>query len=156
MKVRFTVTGTEPITLTEMKNYLRVDYSDDDDLITSLITAAREVIEKYCGISIVEKTVNLVWPAYEPILQVPYGPVQSYTTLTIDDEDVDEPEDNTLREDAGELVMEYVAGYDTVPQAIISAIKELTAIYYGNRGTHVEMPKHLKIILEIYNRNLFL
>ena len=30
------------VTLDEMKNYLRVDYSGDDDLITALITAAQK------------------------------------------------------------------------------------------------------------------
>ena len=31
------------VTLDEMKNYLRVDYEDDDALITSLITSAEKI-----------------------------------------------------------------------------------------------------------------
>ena len=32
------------VSLEEMKTYLRVDYSDDDDLISSLITTAEELV----------------------------------------------------------------------------------------------------------------
>ena len=42
-----TPAASEPITLTEAKNFLRVDGSDDDALITALISAAREMCEQY-------------------------------------------------------------------------------------------------------------
>lgn len=51
--VRQEVTGVEPITLAEMKQHLRVDFTDDDDLISSLITAAREHAETVTGRSLV-------------------------------------------------------------------------------------------------------
>lgn len=38
---------TEPITLNDAKLYLRVDSDDDNDLIRSLITAAREYAEGF-------------------------------------------------------------------------------------------------------------
>lgn len=37
--------ATEPISLSDMKSYLRVDYTDDDSLISTLISAARERAE---------------------------------------------------------------------------------------------------------------
>lgn len=37
----------EPLTLTETKNFLRVSITDDDSLISTLITAAREACESY-------------------------------------------------------------------------------------------------------------
>lgn len=45
----------EPISLDEAKNFCRVDIDDDDDLIGSLIIGAREVCEKYCRRSFVQK-----------------------------------------------------------------------------------------------------
>ena len=41
--------ATEPIDVVTMKNYLRVDISDDDDLIGSLISVARERAEDMTG-----------------------------------------------------------------------------------------------------------
>ncbi len=41
--------ANEPILLTDMKTYLRVDFTDDDDLITALISAARERAEDLTG-----------------------------------------------------------------------------------------------------------
>jgi uncharacterized phiE125 gp8 family phage protein len=41
--------AAEPVTLAQAKLYLRVDFDDDDTLITALITAAREYCEKYTG-----------------------------------------------------------------------------------------------------------
>lgn len=41
--------ASEPILLVDMKNYLRVDTSDDDDLIETLISTARERAEDLTG-----------------------------------------------------------------------------------------------------------
>nr|MBP6771228.1 head-tail connector protein [Reyranella sp.] len=41
-----TAPAIEPITLTEAKLHCKVDLSTDDDLITALIVAAREEIER--------------------------------------------------------------------------------------------------------------
>ena len=41
--------ASEPVLLIDMKSYLRVDFTDDDDLITTLISAARERAEDVTG-----------------------------------------------------------------------------------------------------------
>jgi hypothetical protein len=45
----------EPVALDDMKNYLRVEIDDDDALITSLITAAREACEVFTNRSFINK-----------------------------------------------------------------------------------------------------
>lgn len=45
----------EPVTLDEVKIHLRVTITNDDDLISSFITAAREYCEEWCGRSFVNK-----------------------------------------------------------------------------------------------------
>jgi hypothetical protein len=45
----------EPVTLADMKNYMKVTYNDDDTLIQSLITTAREMVEGFTARSLVNK-----------------------------------------------------------------------------------------------------
>ncbi len=49
--VRIAATGSEPVTLDELKLWLRLEADDDveDALLTSLITAGRESAEKFCN-----------------------------------------------------------------------------------------------------------
>jgi hypothetical protein len=44
-----TAPSSEPVSLVQAKNWLRVSHTDDDDLITILITAAREACENFCS-----------------------------------------------------------------------------------------------------------
>ena len=53
-----TPAASEPITLTEAKNFLRVDGSDDDALIGALISAAREMCEQYTRRILVTTTID--------------------------------------------------------------------------------------------------
>ena len=53
-----TPAASEPITLTEAKNFLRVDGTDDDTLISALISAAREMCESYCRRILVTTTID--------------------------------------------------------------------------------------------------
>lgn len=75
---------TEPVTLTEAKSHLIISFTDDDTLISSLITQARKIIENYCAISIVAQTVTLIADLFNE-WELPYGPVtgiQSVATRT--------------------------------------------------------------------------
>ncbi len=59
---------TEPLTVQEVKNYLRLEgfidnsesisseFDDDDVIIEHLITSARERLEEYTGLSFIPKT----------------------------------------------------------------------------------------------------
>ncbi len=49
---------TEPVTLQQVKDHLYIDGTQDDTLLTSLITSCRRSIENYCHISIVNSTVT--------------------------------------------------------------------------------------------------
>lgn len=55
----------EPISLAEAKAFLRVDVSNDDALIGSLVTAARDACERFTGRALVAQTWTLFrddWP----------------------------------------------------------------------------------------------
>ena len=59
MQIKETITGTEPITTSEAKSWLKVDFTTDDTLIGMLITSVREQAERYTGLGLIAKTVEL-------------------------------------------------------------------------------------------------
>ena len=85
--------ASEPLTATEVKSYLKVDYSTDDTLITSMIVAARNKVEEYTGkklmIQTITETLDLfpVTTAYNPnaILTLSSFPLRSVTSITYND-----------------------------------------------------------------------
>lgn len=81
---RYTAPASEPVTLAEAKVQCRVDTSDDDAYISTLITVAREYVEGILDISLI----TTVWearydcfPLWEIIL--PRPPMQSATVTVV-------------------------------------------------------------------------
>lgn len=72
-----TAPATEPITLAEAKEQLRIDTSDEDTYITNLIIAARELAEKFTRLSFIDTTWRIFFDQY-PFLRSQNGYVGSY------------------------------------------------------------------------------
>ncbi len=89
-----TAAAEEPITLTEAKNFLRVDHSDDDTLISALITASRQMCEEYTRRVLVTTTVDEYfdkfpsnsWNNLSNLIYLSRGPVASITSVKYVDE----------------------------------------------------------------------
>lgn len=73
--------ASEPVTLNEAKEYLKVDYADDNDLITTLIKSARKTIERYTGRSLGAKTIKVYYATVAEVFTLPYGPVNAVTEV---------------------------------------------------------------------------
>src|SRR5215207_9609458 len=82
ISVSFSETGTtEPVTLDEIKSWLKIQGTDEDDLLYMLRTSCRKEIEQYLGVSIVQKEITLEADlAYE--WELPYGPVRTIDSVT--------------------------------------------------------------------------
>ena len=79
-----TGTADSIVTLEEAKNYLRVTNTQDDTLITAMISNAILQAEKYLNSDILAKTrTQYVGSAEEPF-NLYYAPVASVQTVTID------------------------------------------------------------------------
>lgn len=82
-----TAPAKEPVTLTEAKLWLRVDTDDDDDLIESLIEAARDYCQQYEGRAYVEQTITAYCDNFSRILYLPMPPVLDITSIHYRDRD---------------------------------------------------------------------
>lgn len=58
---RVTEPSTEPITSAEAKLWLKIDSTDDDAIITSLIASARAVFESMTGRALIDTTYRAEW-----------------------------------------------------------------------------------------------
>jgi hypothetical protein len=140
---------TEPVTLAEAKTWMKVDYNDDDDLITSMITAAREDIEQELSLKLVPSTASFYLDTTkcgEAVGTFPYAlnlsQVGGVVVSLIQDGEADEVQ--TLNDDYyfnGSLKIANAStnkiAYTitpTVPQTIKEAIKMLVSYRYNNRG----------------------
>jgi uncharacterized phiE125 gp8 family phage protein len=74
--------GTDPVTLTQAKTFLRVTSTDDDDTITELISIARKKIERYTCRSLMDFDVILTAYLDSPIL-LPYPKFGTLTSVKI-------------------------------------------------------------------------
>jgi hypothetical protein len=148
-------TVTEPVTLTEAKDWAKIDFTDDDALITLMITAARQDIENYCGVKLVDSSVTAylnVKCADDEFFQFPSairGMVDESSIvinrLTKGSDDVLQVLDtdyylsNGLSlNGTGKYRIEYDIVAANIPETLKEAIKMLVAYRYDNRGDQKE------------------
>ncbi len=150
--------ASEPITLTEAKAWLKVDGTDEDTLITSLITSARIACENYAGLSFITQTRVVKLDRFCGDLVLPYGPVDpdEIEVTYVDEDDTDQTFDpanyyidvqsgvaklrvndsgwpNTNRT-LNNVVVTYQTGQATASELVKLAIKKRLAFDYEKRG----------------------
>jgi uncharacterized phiE125 gp8 family phage protein len=155
--------ATEPVSLAEARLHLRIadDVIEDDDLITDLITAARQQVENVTGLALIEQTWRLdlsgwreepwhCWlPSGSEAVQLPRPPLIEVTELAYDDVDGDEQE---LTEDtdfvvvlggetAGLVLPAYSESWPTVRPMPNAVRIEYSAGYGGDAG---DVPQALR------------
>lgn len=74
--------ATDPVSLAEAKEQLRITETDRDVLITSLIGPAKECAETITGRALITQTWDLSLDSFPHVIDVPKPPLQSVTSIT--------------------------------------------------------------------------
>jgi uncharacterized phiE125 gp8 family phage protein len=91
LKMKVLEVSAEVITLEQARQHLKLDtygspeMNDEDELVTSLITAARERIENYLNIAIAFQTVQVVYDDFKNYMPL-YGPISTLVSVDYEDE----------------------------------------------------------------------
>jgi uncharacterized phiE125 gp8 family phage protein len=139
---------TEPLTLTQVKDYLRISGTDFDSELTALIKRCRSEIERECKISLIQRTVK-VRVKYEvghSGYPIPWGPVITMTQATDQDGTVISSDGYELKDGKhgkillthyADITFEFDAGFATVndiPVEYLRLLEERIAYRFANKG----------------------
>lgn len=147
--VLVTSPAEEPITLTEAKTHLRVDFSTDDTYITSLIVAARIQAEDLLCRALITQT----WDHYltdfprGDSIRIPKGRLQSVTSLKYTDAEGTESTVDSATyhvvtwEDPGRIALAYS---QTWPSVTLRSVGGVCVRFVCGYGAAAAVPKTIK------------
>lgn len=167
--------SVEPVTLADMKEFMKVDLSDENDIITSMIKSARISIENYCGIGLTTKTYDYYFDEVSDVIKLPLPPLQSVTTFVYNDLTYSETEISSdyykvfsFDRNEGEIIklptytypsdipsyrafrVRFVNGYGDdatdVPSTIVEALKLTVSHWFENRESQSLPPEAIRLI----------
>lgn len=78
---RTSAPAAEPVTLAEAKLHLRVDHDEEDDLIQSMISAARMAAEQRLRRTLVESGWTLTLDAFGDLYELPMPPLRNIESI---------------------------------------------------------------------------
>lgn len=153
-------TITEPVTLQDVKDYLRLDtfqpnddspadlFHFDDSLITLMIIEGRKYCEQFTGMHFIPKTLEITLINGSGFMRIP-GPITGSITI-VDENGISVsgmekigtlfPKINTNVD--SRCVLTYAAGYGSdCPEWAQNAIKAYVAWAYEHRGDESELIK---------------
>lgn len=138
--------SAEPVSLAEAKAHLRVDINDDDALIASLVTAAREWFERATDRQLCNATWRIKLPGFMPCIELPWPPLVSVSSITYLDVAGDE---QTLDPSTYTVVTGSTPGYvelawsQTYPVTYTHP-EAVTITYVGGHGDMSGVPELAK------------
>lgn len=154
--------SVEPLTLSYVKNYLKLDgISADDDLVEAMLTAARERCEEYCNIKFIDTVIEQVYDEFpkgrtlENCLHLTVGNVSSVEFVKYYDESgtlqtwSDTSYDIDTYDKAGRICVTTGESY---PSSDTDRINNVVVRYtsgFGTSGTDVPQAIKQAILLQI-------
>jgi len=162
IKISSTI-GSEVISVQDVKDFVRIDTSADDTLISRMITTAREWSENYMTRDIVSKSRIYYLPNVDNRFLLPFAPITSISQVEVDGTVTTNYQLFGLNEQvvllnslpSEEVKVTYVTT-GLPDESIKQALLQLVASYYDNRSNFVvgesvnEIPTSTKTILTSY------
>jgi hypothetical protein len=154
--------GNEIITLGDVKNYVRIDSTEDDSIITNMIEQARIWCENYISRDIVPKNRTYYMDSTSGLFDLPFAPVATIESVTVEGEAATYTEyglDDISIELNGGPSFNVKITYTTAglnDGLIKQALLQMVSNYYDNRAdfeiskTVNEIPTNVKNILSGY------
>lgn len=146
---------TEPVTLSELKDYCRISDTAEDALLTALISASREMCETFTGVNFVQRQVTAWFNNYNGGTYLPYGPIGAITGIY--DASGNEVGYESQGSDFKQILTPkttlkaiYEGGYITCPEILKTAIKAQALFIYENRGDTPVMSPIAVLLLNPY------
>lgn len=151
----------EPVTLVEAKAHLRVDVSDDDTLISSLIKSARFICEDVARRSFVSRTYDLYldnwWNGMDAI-KLPLPPLVSVTSIEYTNSNgvvATFDSANYVVDTAGEPGRVALAYGKTFPSATLQSINAIKIRYVAGYGGASSVPDNYKAAIKLVLAHLY-
>jgi uncharacterized phiE125 gp8 family phage protein len=158
---------TESVTLAEAKRWANIEHDDDNDLLTEMITGAREDVERETNLKLVSNAVEMEVKLSNSseLVVLPYGLPSNVTVseVDIDYEEITLVENEQYRSRSnglsfsypGTYKLAYTVGSGNVPRALKEAILMIVAYRYNNRGDQEKqhgMPEDIERKLSNYRQ----
>lgn len=149
--------AVEPVTVAEVKEQLRIDGDEEDTLLETMITTARQLAEEETGRAFITQTWETTFWEGSNRIRLPRPEVQVIESVTDRDGETLEYQLRgrvlVLAYPAREVTVRWVAGYgpkpEDVPYTIRQAILETVGHFYENREGQGELPDGAKQLFSL-------
>lgn len=122
-----------PITLSDVKAHLSIDFDDQDTYLTNLLESSFREVELFLCKGLKTKTIRQSYKTINGTVELMYSPVQSITSVTdfnlvaLDHTTSYDLTKVNAYSDAG-IIITFVGGYTTLPKDIEYAILDIIAV----------------------------
>jgi len=143
--------AAEPVSVADVKLQLRLDGTDNDAMLTSMITAARKSVEAILKRFLITTEVRVGFDRLPVVISLPYSPVQSVDAVKYVDDNGDTQTLSSalyrtdLISDPARITPAYSVPWPTT-RAVIGAIQVEYTVGYGDAASDVPAPIRQAII----------
>jgi len=151
--------ATEPITTAEAKAHLRVDFSDEDTYIDTLISSARGICESYCNRVFITQTWRQNEDYFSNPIKMQVNPIISLTSLKYYDADESQQTITDLpanfqkdfNSDVGKIYEGLTNAFPTIGDTV-NPIEIITVCGYGAASA---VPMEIKHAIKLMVSHLY-